>query len=66
MTMTPDHDAREADRGETAGELDALIVGAGFAGMYQLLRLRRSGLRARVLERGPEVGGTWYLSLIHI
>ena len=60
MTMTPDHDAREADRGETAGELDALIVGAGFAGMYQLLRLRRSGLRARALERGPEVGGTWY------
>lgn len=44
----------------TVEDLDAVIVGAGFAGMYQLLRLRRMGLRARILERGPEVGGTWY------
>lgn len=44
----------------TAEAFDAVIVGAGFAGMYQLLRLRRMGLRARVLERGPEVGGTWF------
>lgn len=40
--------------------LDALIVGAGFAGMYQLVRLHRMGLRARVVERAPDVGGTWY------
>ncbi|HWS75962.1 MAG TPA: NAD(P)/FAD-dependent oxidoreductase [Quisquiliibacterium sp.] len=44
-----------------ANELDAVIIGAGFAGMYQLLRLRDTlGLRARVLEAGGGVGGTWY------
>ncbi|MFT4037048.1 MAG: NAD(P)/FAD-dependent oxidoreductase [Thermomicrobiales bacterium] len=40
--------------------LDAVIVGAGFAGIYMLLRLRQLGLRARVLEAGAGPGGTWY------
>jgi len=45
----------------TTEPLDALIIGAGFSGMYQLLCLRdRLGLRARVLEAGDGVGGTWY------
>jgi cyclohexanone monooxygenase len=35
-------------------------VGAGFAGLYMLHRLRESGLSARVLERAPSVGGTWF------
>ena len=39
---------------------DAVIVGAGFAGMYMLHRLRELGFRARVLEAGTGVGGTWY------
>ena len=40
---------------------DALIIGAGFAGLYQLLCLRdRLGLKARVLEAGGDLGGTWY------
>jgi cyclohexanone monooxygenase len=39
---------------------DAVVVGAGFAGMYQLLRLREAGLSVRVIEAGTEVGGTWY------
>ena len=40
---------------------DALIIGAGFAGMYQLHSLRdRQGLSAHVLEAGDGVGGTWY------
>jgi cation diffusion facilitator CzcD-associated flavoprotein CzcO len=40
---------------------DALIIGAGFAGMYQLHCLRdRLGLKVRVLEAGEGVGGTWY------
>src|SRR5262245_15083373 len=39
---------------------DAVIVGAGFAGMYMLYRLRRLGFRARVFEAGGDVGGTWY------
>jgi len=40
--------------------LDVLIVGAGFAGLYQLYRARKAGLTARVLEAGDDVGGTWY------
>jgi cation diffusion facilitator CzcD-associated flavoprotein CzcO len=40
--------------------LDAVIVGAGFAGMYMLHRLRGLGFRARVFEAGSGVGGTWY------
>ena len=42
-------------------ELDALIIGAGFSGMYQLLCLRdRLGLSVEALEAGDGVGGTWY------
>jgi cation diffusion facilitator CzcD-associated flavoprotein CzcO len=42
-------------------ELEALVVGAGFAGLYQLLGLRdRLGLSTKVLEAGAGVGGTWY------
>jgi cation diffusion facilitator CzcD-associated flavoprotein CzcO len=44
---------------ETA-ELDAVVVGAGFAGLYALHRLRGLGLRVRVFEAGSGVGGTWY------
>ena len=36
------------------------MVGAGFAGLYALHRLRAAGLRVRVLEQGDGVGGTWY------
>jgi cyclohexanone monooxygenase len=39
---------------------DAVIVGAGFAGLYMLHKLRGLGLRAVVLEAGEGVGGTWY------
>lgn len=39
---------------------DAIIVGAGFGGLYQLIRLRELGLDAVVIERAPQVGGTWY------
>ena len=44
----------------TAGPLDAVVVGAGFAGLYMLHRLRGLGLSARVFEAGEDVGGTWY------
>jgi cation diffusion facilitator CzcD-associated flavoprotein CzcO len=39
---------------------DAIIIGAGLSGMYQLYRLRELGLRVRVFEAGTDVGGTWY------
>ena len=41
-------------------EFDVLIVGAGFAGIYQLLKLRRLGLSAVILEKGDQIGGTWH------
>ena len=40
--------------------VDAVIVGAGFSGLYLLHRFRKLGLTTRVLERGGGVGGTWY------
>ena len=39
---------------------DAIVIGAGIAGMYQLHRLRQLGLKTRVFETGDGVGGTWY------
>ena len=41
-------------------DFDAIVIGAGMSGMYQLFRLRELGLRVCVLEAGTEVGGTWY------
>ena len=41
-------------------DVDAVIVGAGFSGMYMLIRLRELGLSGVVLEAGDDVGGTWY------
>jgi cation diffusion facilitator CzcD-associated flavoprotein CzcO/acetyl esterase/lipase len=41
-------------------DVDVAVVGAGFAGMYLLHRLRGLGLSARVYEAGDDVGGTWY------
>ena len=45
---------------EVDAAFDAVIVGAGFAGMYMLHRLRGLGFTARVYEAGGGVGGTWY------
>ena len=39
---------------------DAAIIGAGFAGLYMLHRLRGMGLAARVIEAAGDVGGVWY------
>ena len=41
-------------------KIDAVIVGAGFSGLYMLHKLRSQGLTARVYEAGTGVGGTWY------
>ncbi|HRX75805.1 MAG TPA: NAD(P)/FAD-dependent oxidoreductase, partial [Hyphomonas sp.] len=45
---------------KAAKTLDAVIVGAGFAGMYMLHKLRGMGLKAHVFEAGSGVGGTWF------
>jgi cation diffusion facilitator CzcD-associated flavoprotein CzcO len=53
--------AAAADLGAIANRTyDAIIIGAGIAGMYQLYRLRELGLSVRVFETGSGVGGTWY------
>ena len=49
--------SNESDQGE---RFDAIIVGAGFAGLYMLHRLRAAGLSARIYEQADDVGGTWY------
>ena len=44
-----------------AADLDAVVIGAGFSGLYMLRRLRDElGVSARVFEAGDDVGGTWY------
>ena len=42
-----------------AEHFDALVIGAGFSGLYMLHRLRQLGIRTRVLEMAENVGGTW-------
>lgn len=41
-------------------QLDILIVGAGFAGLYQLWNLRKEGYNVKVVEMGSDIGGVWY------
>ena len=48
-----------ATRASLAPEYDVVIVGARFAGLYLLVRLRELGLSARAFEAGTGVGGTW-------
>jgi cation diffusion facilitator CzcD-associated flavoprotein CzcO len=53
-------DQRDA-ASRSAGEFDAVVVGAGFSGLYMLHRLRDTlGFSARVFEAADDVGGTWY------
>lgn len=48
----------EASTGQQV--LDALIIGAGVAGLYQLHQLRQLGLKVRAFDTASDVGGTWY------
>src|SRR5689334_16842031 len=51
--------AHEENTG-TITDFDAVVIGAGVSGLYQLYKLRELGLRVRVFETGTNVGGTWY------
>lgn len=53
--IAPQHDSTPSNE-----SYDAVVVGAGFAGLYMLHRLRGLGLSVRVYEQGGDVGGTWY------
>ena len=48
------------ENGRASGVIDAVVVGAGFAGLYTLKRLSALGLSVRCLEAGSGVGGTWF------
>lgn len=50
----------DANMHHDADACDVVIVGAGFAGLYMLHRVRALGLKARVIEAASSVGGTWY------
>jgi cation diffusion facilitator CzcD-associated flavoprotein CzcO/acetyl esterase/lipase len=52
--------ASDATRSVSTQEVDVVVVGAGFAGLYILHRLRKAGFSAVVLEEAGDVGGTWY------
>lgn len=59
--MDIDISVRESAEGaDHVIHLDALVIGAGIAGIYQLHRLRELGLNVRAFETGSGVGGTWY------
>jgi len=45
---------------KTGLDFDAVVIGAGVSGLYQLYKLRELGLKVRVFEAGTGVGGTWY------
>src|SRR6202046_3105823 len=55
-------DARVAEEQEEqlAPEFDAIVIGAGGGGLYELYKLRQLGLKVRAFEVGSGVGGTWY------
>jgi len=60
MANTLDHSPVRDQTKHGAPRLDAVIVGAGFSGLYLAYRLRKLGLSVRVFEAGGDVGGTWY------
>jgi cation diffusion facilitator CzcD-associated flavoprotein CzcO len=58
--MIAPRETSTATNATPALDYDAIIIGAGMSGMYQLYRLRELGMKVRVFEAGTGVGGTWY------
>lgn len=58
--MSNGHQSSGEGRKAPASHFDAVVVGAGFSGLYMLYRLRELGLSTQVYEAGEGVGGTWY------
>lgn len=50
----------ETTTAPSAREVDAVVIGAGFGGLYMVHRLREMGLTVQAYESAPDVGGTWY------
>jgi cation diffusion facilitator CzcD-associated flavoprotein CzcO len=60
QSMAYSQAAAHKARTDPSTDFDAIIIGAGVSGLYQLYKLRELGLQARVFEAGTGVGGTWY------
>ena len=61
MARAQDHRAPRSGAAAHAGDFDAVVIGAGFSGMYMLHSLRdKLGMKVKVIEAGAGVGGTWY------
>lgn len=60
QTVQGQNNGRTAGTRPNTPDYDAIVVGAGFGGMYALHKLRKEGYRVRVLETADDVGGTWY------
>src|SRR5215470_4707299 len=58
--MAPTPQQRSAVGSGPVEQFDAIVIGAGVSGLYQLYRLRELGLSVRCFEDGSGVGGTWY------
>ena len=58
--MSSMEDSRKERNPEIGVAYDAVVIGAGFGGMYMLHCLQQQGFSARVYEAGGGVGGTWY------
>jgi cyclohexanone monooxygenase len=57
-STSPEHDVTRP--AADARELDVVVIGAGFAGLYAMYKLRGLGFNAHGYERGSGVGGAWY------
>ena len=60
MTSTSGTASNKSSNKDQTPSVDVVVVGAGFAGMYMIHRLRELGLTIRAFESGGNVGGTWY------
>lgn len=58
--MVASQAVRPETRRKMRPEFDAIVIGAGVAGLYQLYKLRELGLKVQAFEAGSGVGGTWY------
>ena len=58
--MTLNTVEKESAAPDLIDDVDVLIVGAGFSGLYQLHRLRQLGFTTKIYEAAPELGGVWY------
>src|SRR5262245_31476009 len=60
MRETRVSEGAKAARAPIVREIDAIVVGAGFSGLYMLHKLRELGLSVQGFDKANDVGGTWY------